>query len=252
MTSIKTEGIVLRRYNYSETSLLVYFFTERLGKVKTLVKGAKKPKGRFFGRLELASILDLVIHQGARTDLHVLADVSLLDSLEPLRTDLAKFAHAMVILELVDAAFEVESPNATFYGDLSHGLHLLCNAPMDPWIALVIHLKMLHALGLLPADNFCQECGKPFDGSFYFSSQHGASLCRGCLPKGTSAVLSQGWQIPYLAKVVSRSLDDCVRLPITEAQKRQFYGWARNMLDGVVHKKIRSYDFLSQVGFSYS
>ena len=245
---IKTQGLVLRRYNYSENSLLVYFFTEALGKVKTLVKGAKKPKGRFFGKLELGAVVELMVNARPRSDLHVLTDVALVETFEALRTDIQKFAHAMVILEVVESAFEVESPNPSFYGDLRQGLRMFTAKPMDLWLPTLIHLKMLHALGLLPTEDSCQECGKLLSGSFTFSFQKGASLCKACWPHRVGEVAGESWQIPYLKSVADSSLAACAPVPLSEAQKRSFFTWTRNCLDGVVRKRIRSYEFLSRVG----
>ncbi len=213
--SVKAQGMVLRRYDYSETSLIVHFFTREFGKFKTLVKGAKKPRGRFFGKLELASVVDMVALHKSRSDLHVLTDVSGLQSLEPLRMDLAKFAHAMVILELVDHLFEVEAPHEEFYDDLLQGMQFLAATPMDLWIPVLLQLKLVLALGLLPSE----------EGSY------GA----------------QAWQVPYLSQIAGSSFKECFLLHPSKAQKKQFFAWTRNILDGVVHKKIRSYDFLAQV-----
>lgn len=195
--------------------------------------------------------MDLMLQHSSRSELHALTDVSIVDTLEPLRMDLAKFAHAMVILELLDAAFEVESPHPDFYADLVLGLRTLAYKPMDLAIPLLIQLKMLNALGLLPAESDCQECGKALEGPFYFSFQRGASLCKPCVgnAKAMGIVSGNTWQIPYLESVANKSLQECLDIPIPQDKKRQFFGWIRNILDGVVHKKIRSYDFLSQVGF---
>ena len=248
MEMIKTQGLVLRKYNYSENSLLVTFFTETLGKIKTLVKGAKKPKGRFFGKLELCAVVELMVNARPRTDLHLLTDAALIETFDALRTDIEKFAHAMVILEIVESAFEVESPNASFYQDLRRGFGMFAAGPMDLWLPTLMHLKLLHALGLLPSEDSCQECGKLLGGPFVFSFQRGASLCKECSPRRTGEIAGESWQILYLKSVADSSLAHCSSLAISEAQKRRFFAWTRNCLDGVVHKRIRSYDFLSRVG----
>lgn len=213
-----------------------------------MVKGAKKPKGKFFGKLDLACLTDIMLAHRSTSDLHLLTDAKLLDALEPLRRDLTKFAHTMVLLEVVDAAFEVESPNPAFYADLVAGLQAFAAASPDLWLPTVLHLRMLQALGLLPAEDSCQECEKPFDGPFYFSSLKGASLCKGCLKDRRGAVLTQSWQVPYLKMITEAKLEECLRLAPSEPQTKQFFGWTRNILDGVVHKRIRSYEFLAQVG----
>lgn len=247
MESIKTQGIVLRRYPYSETSLIVHFFSEKLGKVKTMVKGAKRPKGRFFGKLELCSIVELLLYPRTHSELHTLTDVTHVQTLEPLRTDLAKFAHAMVLLELVEATFEVESPHPDFYHDFISGMRLLAERPMDVWLPVLVQLKMLYALGLLPSHETCQECGNPMEGDFFFSVSRGACRCRRCVHERSDWVQGQCWQIPILKSVTQCPLEQCAGATLSQAQKGQFFDWTRKCLDGVVHKRIRSYAFLSGI-----
>ncbi len=249
MEAVKTQGMVLRRYDYSENSLLVHFFTREFGKLNTLVKGAKKAKGRFFGKLELCSVVELVVQHRSRSDLHLLTDAALVYAMEPLRLDVGKFAHAMVILELVDSAFEVEQAHPEYYAELVEGLHLLADGAKPLWAAVVLHLKMIHALGLLPAVDSCQECGKGLLGeTFFFAAHQGATLCKNCRRAGQFVVIGQPWQIPYLQAITWGDLKECISLAPSDVQAEQFFGWTRKCLDGVVHKRIRSYEFLTQVG----
>ena len=49
----EARAILLRRYRFSENSLVVVWLTDRHGKVKTAVRSATKPGSPFAGRLEL-------------------------------------------------------------------------------------------------------------------------------------------------------------------------------------------------------
>ncbi|MEO6789128.1 MAG: recombination protein O N-terminal domain-containing protein, partial [Chthoniobacteraceae bacterium] len=48
-----TAAILLRKTRFSETSLIVTWFTRDCGRLKTIVKGALRPKSRFAGVLDL-------------------------------------------------------------------------------------------------------------------------------------------------------------------------------------------------------
>lgn len=43
---IKTRGIVLRRINYSDSSLVAHIYTEQLGRQAFMVKGARRPRSK--------------------------------------------------------------------------------------------------------------------------------------------------------------------------------------------------------------
>ena len=48
-----TAAILLRRIKLTESSLIVTWFTEAHGKLKTVAKGARRPRSPFAGRLDL-------------------------------------------------------------------------------------------------------------------------------------------------------------------------------------------------------
>ena len=52
MALYKTQAIVLKSMNLSESDRLVTFLTEDHGKVKCVAKGARKAKNCFWGSLE--------------------------------------------------------------------------------------------------------------------------------------------------------------------------------------------------------
>ncbi|MFP6673065.1 MAG: recombination protein O N-terminal domain-containing protein, partial [Pirellulaceae bacterium] len=47
MSSEKSRAIVLRLVDFSESSCVVTLFTDQLGKIAALAKGARRPKGPF-------------------------------------------------------------------------------------------------------------------------------------------------------------------------------------------------------------
>ena len=74
----EARAILLRKYRFSETSLVVVWFTDRHGKVKTAVRSATKPGSTFAGRLELFTEGEISFKapkRGSAGDLHSLSEV---------------------------------------------------------------------------------------------------------------------------------------------------------------------------------
>ena len=71
----QARAILLRRYRYSENSLVVVWLTDRHGKVKTAVRGAIKSGGAFAGRLELFTEAEITFKAPKSGDLHSLGEV---------------------------------------------------------------------------------------------------------------------------------------------------------------------------------
>jgi DNA repair protein RecO (recombination protein O) len=74
----EAQAILLKRYRFSENSLVVVWLTDRHGKVKTVVRGACKQGSPFAGRLELFTRAEITFKApGSKKggDLHTLGEV---------------------------------------------------------------------------------------------------------------------------------------------------------------------------------
>ena len=61
---------------WSETSLIVTWLTERFGTVRTVARGARRPKSEFAGMLDLFYGADIAFSFSRKGDLHTLREVS--------------------------------------------------------------------------------------------------------------------------------------------------------------------------------
>jgi DNA repair protein RecO (recombination protein O) len=105
----QARAILLRRYRYSENSLVVVWFSDSHGKVKTAVRGATKPGGAFAGRLELFTEADIAFKPQKSGDLHSLSEVSG-DPAAALPTTYATLLAASYFAELCDLLTEPMHP----------------------------------------------------------------------------------------------------------------------------------------------
>src|SRR5271163_391006 len=119
MDTERAEGIVLRRQPVTESSLIVTWYTREFGKLKTMAKGARRPKGPFQGKIDLFYRDEIVFLPSRRSDLHLLHDCFLEDPHAPLRKSVRSLAAASYACELVELATEREDPNAKIYELLS-------------------------------------------------------------------------------------------------------------------------------------
>jgi DNA repair protein RecO (recombination protein O) len=71
----EARAILLRRYRFSENSLVVIWLTDRHGKVKTTARSATKPGGLFSGRLELFTVAEISFKSSKSGELHSLSEV---------------------------------------------------------------------------------------------------------------------------------------------------------------------------------
>jgi DNA repair protein RecO (recombination protein O) len=71
-----TPAILVRKMPWSETSLIVTWLTERFGTVRTVARGARRPKSEFAGMLDLFYGADIALSFSRKGDLHTLREVS--------------------------------------------------------------------------------------------------------------------------------------------------------------------------------
>src|SRR5580658_161180 len=108
-------GILLRRIRYSDTSLILTWFTDLHGKTKSMAKGALRQKSAFAGKLDLFFHCDLLVSFSSKSELHQLREVSIKTTFERIRTDYLKTSAASYFVELVERVTELDHPAPEIY-----------------------------------------------------------------------------------------------------------------------------------------
>lgn len=149
MDGERAEAIVLRCQPVTESSLIVTWFTREAGKLRTMAKGARRPKSPFRGKIDLFYRDEIVFLRSKRSDLHLLQDCFLEDANQKLRGSVQKLTAASYVCEAVEVATESEDPNARIFELLKAGLTALgrrCDAAFLIWF----ELQLLAAAGWAP------------------------------------------------------------------------------------------------------
>ena len=110
-----THAILLRKIKLTETSLIVTWFTADHGLVKTVAKGARQPKSRFAGVLDLFFDCEIQFARSRRSELHALREVTLHEPHETLRTDYHRVALGAYFIELIELVTEPDHPAPEIY-----------------------------------------------------------------------------------------------------------------------------------------
>lgn len=184
----KTDGLILRRTDYSNTSLIVSLYTRQYGQLDVIAKGARRDRSSFHGVLDLANCVQVVYYRHARGGIHTLSECSLLDDFPGLRTELFRFYAGSNVLELVSSLTVADDRHLDLYELALSGLSAL-SAGQRPAVSLVIfQTDLLRLLGYLPVFFECVSCGKSVlaDEKVFFSAVKGGSLCQTCGGRTTS------------------------------------------------------------------
>ena len=155
----QARAILLRRYRYSENSLVVVWLTDRHGKVKTAVRGATKPGNAFAGRLELFTEADIAFKSQKSGDLHSLSEVSG-DPGAALPATYATVLAASYFAELCDLATEPMHPVPEMFSLLQRAWSYLREKAPEQRAVLHFEMELAKVLGIHdPSMTACRSMG---------------------------------------------------------------------------------------------
>lgn len=120
-----TEAILIRVTRLTDTSLIVHWLSAQEGLVKTVAKGALRPKSPFSGKLDLFFSAEITAVRLRKGDLHILTEVSVSHWREGLRRSYIATLMAGYFCQLVEAGLEP--------GHADPPLHALLHGALD-WL----------------------------------------------------------------------------------------------------------------------
>jgi len=143
-----TAAILLRKTKLTETSLIITWLTEAHGRLKTVAKGARQPKSRFSGVLDLFFECEIQFARSRRSELHILREASLLEPHEGLRLDYTRVALASYFVELIELVTEPDHPSPELFDLLKRGLGFLNTHPAEARALLHFETELVRLLGI--------------------------------------------------------------------------------------------------------
>lgn len=161
---MKTRGTLIRTHPLTETSLIVRWCTGEHGLLKTVAKGARRPRSAFAGKLDLFFHCEIEVRPSRSSDLHLLTEARLEKPRLGLRRDYLTTLAASYFVRMVDRAAEPEDPIPEIAGLMERGLdHLDGSAPSLRALLhfekeLARHLGVLET-GISPHLSLQQLCG---------------------------------------------------------------------------------------------
>jgi DNA repair protein RecO (recombination protein O) len=110
MSLEKTDAIVLKTVEWSETSLVVTLFTKDFGKISAIAKGARRLKSPFESALDLLSLSSVVFLKKSGESLDLLTEAKLLRRFRSAQVGLLPLYCGYYASELVNALTENHEP----------------------------------------------------------------------------------------------------------------------------------------------
>jgi DNA repair protein RecO (recombination protein O) len=174
-------GVVLRTTPLRESDLLVVLYTDTLGRVSAVARGARRSQRRFAGALSLLVLARFQLGRPPRGDLWSLEGAEVVRDWTQLSGDVVAVAHASYVAELVGALIPPEAPEPEALELVVALWDSLAAAGPSAAALRAIELALLDLAGHRPALDACAACGSTeLDGGVVFDPSRGGVICRRC------------------------------------------------------------------------
>lgn len=175
----RTEGIVLKGYNYGEADRILTFITPNHGKLRAIAKGVRKTKSRMSGHLDLFTRSTLFVAKGRQLDIVTQAET--IDNFREVRDDLWRSSYCHYAAELLDGFSAEALPNQSLYALAVQTLHRLATVHNCDLVMRSFELQLLGYSGYRPQLHRCLGCEDPIEPQGNrFSAKLGGVLCANC------------------------------------------------------------------------
>ncbi|MCA9296495.1 MAG: DNA repair protein RecO [Phycisphaerales bacterium] len=161
MPTLQDDAVVIRRWDWSETSQTVSLFTRENGILRGLAKGAKREKGSFSGGLDLLTRGQIVAIVKPGRELATLAQWTLEETFRHLRLSLEANRAGLYFADLVHHALSQNQASPSAFDALVDALRGLAEPDDVAACMLRFQWTLLVEAGYQPIIDRDAETGRP-------------------------------------------------------------------------------------------
>lgn len=184
---VKTDAVVLRAVKFSESSSIVTFYTERMGRIAGMIRGARRAGSRFASALQPMNHVSIVLYRKPGREVQTVSQCDPAGTFRNIPRDLDRISTGMQFVELVYILTHDEEENRELFDLLRDSLHAL-DAEPNPGVWMLYHfeIELLRILGFRMDFEHCAGCGSEFGGEFAaggtvrFDVRAGGAVCGTC------------------------------------------------------------------------
>lgn len=182
MASFTDNAVVLRRYDYSETSQILVLLTQEHGKIRAIAKGIKRgTKKRFSTAIDILEVGRVAVSAKADRPMELASVTEWTQSIgySGLRDRLDSLYAGQYCVEITSELTEDWDPHPGLYEAMVRVLAEVSSGLDAIGSAVRYQQALLRAVGSLPQFDNCVGCGRGGE-SRAFASTQGGVLCDAC------------------------------------------------------------------------
>jgi len=242
---VKTEGLVLKSFDFRETSRIATFLTRDYGKVKGVLKGIRKDPRKFGSSVDTFSLNDIVYYQYRNSDIHLVSKCDMKNFFSGLRQDLERMTAASYATELIDTLMPVEEKNLEIYNLMQAFLIGLQTTKDVSKLVQTFQIKILSLSGFRPHLETCVSCLKSVAQAPRFSLRLGGLLCGVCKDAAGEATPISLGAVASILHIQRNNWEAALRLGMAPFIKKELKYVLNHFLVFHLERHLRSTRFLT-------
>ncbi|MBN7573854.1 DNA repair protein RecO [Clostridium sp. 2-1] len=241
LSIVETKAVIIKTQDFKENDKLVWFYTEKLGKITAIVRGAKKSKSKFLALTLPLCYGEYMVYKGK--SLYTLQEGKIIQSFQGLLNNLHKLTYSSYLCELIDIACADNEIDMELFKTLITTLYLLNTDALDYELLIrAFELKLLKTTGYNLTLNNCSVCRKKISSSNYISLSHYGGICDEC-PKEHGVFISKG-AYNALRFLMNMDIDKLYRLNLNHEIKSEIEKVITFLVSNSYAKKPKSLEML--------
>lgn len=158
---VKTKGIILKRIDFSDSSRIASLYTEKLGKLSCIIKGARSPKSKSGKIADILNLLTVVIYNKEGREVQIISEIDLINHFPKIKADLEASSYAFSISEIIDQLIPEHEPNHKIFLATEKILNLINeNVDQAQFFFTKYLLFIIKEIGYEFEFESCSQCSK--------------------------------------------------------------------------------------------
>ena len=244
MALVKTKGVIIKVQDYKENDKLLWMYTEELGKVTCIAKGAKRSKSQLLSVTLPLCFGEYLLFKGK--NLYNLQEGKIINYFQGLLNNLEKLTYSSYLCELIDICVENDEVNSALFKEFMICLYLLSTDALDyELLVRAFELRLLEATGYNLELDRCCICKKKISVADYISLSHYGGVCDECNKEYGFFISKPAYNALRFLK--NTSMDKVYRLNVNDEIKKQMERVITNIIANNYSKRPKSLEMLSYI-----
>jgi len=180
-SQLKTKAIIIQSIRWKESSKIVTMYSEALGKIKLIARGAFRKGSPLAGKIETLMLVDAVLEVKESRSINIVKEIDVIDTFSENRLNMKLLPFALSIIEIINQVLDETQPDPVFFNFVLEMENSLKNTNKPEIVLIYFLLKLSSYLGFKPQLNNCKSGDPHLCGDKVFLSiNDGKVSCKKC------------------------------------------------------------------------